>query len=556
MNYYPEHILVENELSEIYSKVEYIQQEGIQNNRAIYGDEVYLNENQEVVGIPKRSKKKMIGILYLDSTTKYGVQSNTGNMIYLCKSLHPEYGSFYISSSKKEKVKMYVRFEFKEWKRTQRLPHGIILDYIGKVGDEHTEYEMLRYYHDLDVSKWNDLKINRPIHENYEYEIFSIDPIGSKDIDDGFHFRKLEDGQFEIGVHIASPTFFIHEKNDIDRILMERISTVYLPHKNYPMIPKEISEDSASLLEGQIRPTISVIYRFGENGYEGMECKESWVRNRKNMNYEEVDQSIQSCEFGKKNRDLKGLIEFTKRIQQKEELDSHQLVEYWMIFTNQKIAEYGISRYGNQMILRTCPEEVDGWMSQDQRSTFEKYMRRKEMKSAKYQFYRSDQNMRHSILNIDYYTHFTSPIRRCIDFYIHLLLRNQWNESYEIDLERIHDKMKRIRRMERDLQIMRFIFQYPKQEDTILPQEKAYIVDLTDRYIKIYLHQFDIEGKIYYRDRMGYSEHREIEWNEDLKQITRNGREYKISDEIWVRIYIFQKEEFLRNKIRYEWCEL
>ena len=151
MNYHKNYLDIAS-LSEEVKIEKYEKQEGLKNNRAIYGDEVYILNN-EVVNIKTRSNKKIIGIIYMDSITQYGTNSS-GYPIYLCKPLNPKYEHFYVASGKKEKVRMYVVFEIKEWKETQRLPHGQVIEYLGKLGEEESEYEMLRYYHELNFNRW------------------------------------------------------------------------------------------------------------------------------------------------------------------------------------------------------------------------------------------------------------------------------------------------------------------------------------------------------------------------------------------------------------------
>jgi exoribonuclease R len=544
MNYFPEY----PEHTDSVSILRFENQEDIHNNRAIYGDEVYINEEKHIVGIHQRNRDIFTGILYFNSTTKYGIAKN-GNILYLCKSINPKYGNFYVSASKKERQNMYIRFHFHEWKTTQRLPHGTLIEYIGYVGDEHTEYEMLRSYHQLSIPRW---KILPHTHESplekVDFEVVSIDPIGSRDIDDAFHIEWNE-RECTIGVHIASPTVYFESQDDWNRIFLERISTIYLPHKNYPMLPSEYAENKCSLLEDTIRPAISVLYQYEKEGdewkWKGMEIRETHVKNRKNYAYEE--ESV----FFRKDKSLKKLREMTLHLSKKGEMDSHQLVEYWMIFTNAKIAEYCNEHYPHLSLLRICPSSNIIQESENMEE-WKLFLQKKEWKSAYYAYFDSTQSQSHEMLQLTAYTHFTSPIRRCVDFYVHLVLRQKITER--IDIHPLQEKMKRIRKLDRDIQKMKFIFQTP--DEKIQDIYDAYILDISSTKITIYIPSLNLEEKIYWKDRKGYRELQGFEFyrnEENIPMIRKEEREWRIGSKIQIRMFLFRKEEIFHQKIKIQW---
>ncbi len=549
--------ILENDLKvEIYEK-----QENIKNNRAIYGDEVYILDN-EVINIKSRTNKKIVGILYMDSITQYGSNSS-GNPLYLCKPLNNKYEHFYVASGKKEKIRIYVVIEFKEWNETQRLPHGQIVEYLGKVGEEEIEYEMLRYYHELNFNRWRLEKEelnekNNLITKDSEidYEVFSIDPIGSIDIDDAFHYKDLEDNKYEIGIHIASPTKYFDRVEDWMKILTERISTIYLINKKYNVLPNELSDDLCSLLENKKRFAITVIFE-----YEGIELKnwyfkESIVLNRKNYRYEDVDEMIEK-EFKKGDKELKKMYNKTKEIFNMKELDSHKYVELWMIKTNEMIAKYLVNNLEDpsRTILRVCKpykkNTKENELFEDQR--LKKYMERKEMKSAEYKYYETNNEyMGHSMMNLELYTHFTSPIRRSVDFYIHLLLLNKSVEKY--DLRKVNLFIKRTRRLDRDLKRMNYIFKMKKNE--VKTEVKGYLMEMTENYIKVYIPEYEMEEKYFIKDRVGYSSLKKIEYEYDetentkINKIKIDNKEYNLYEEKDIKIWIFTKEDNFMRKLK------
>ncbi len=543
-------------------------QEGLMNNRAIYGDEVYILNN-EVINIKSRSNKKIVGILYMDSITQYGT-NGSGYPIYLCKPLNGKYEHFYVASGKKEKVRMYVVFEFKEWKETQRLPHGQVVEYLGKLGDEESEYEMLRYHHDLNYNRWklekDELEQKKNLlkeNENIDYEIFSIDPIGSIDIDDAFHYRDLGENKYEIGVHIASPTKYVENENDWMKILSERISTVYLVHKKYNVLPNELADDLCSLLENKIRFAMTIIYEYENNELKNWYFRESIVKNRKNYRYEDVDDMI-GKNFKKGDKEMKQMYLKTKEIFGYEELDSHKYVELWMIKTNEMVAKYLVNNLEDpsRTILRVCLpfESVQNLEKENQlfeNQKIKKYMERKEMKSAIYKYYKENEYMGHSMMNLDLYTHFTSPIRRSVDFYIHLLLLNKDVKKY--DLDKANAFMKRTRKLDRDLKRMNYIFKMKKNE--VETNVKGYLMEMTENYIKVYIPDYELEEKYFIKDRVGYSNLKKIEYeyfensnidndNNKIKKIKIDEKEYNMYEERDIKIWVFSKEDNFYRKMK------
>jgi len=217
----------------------YVNDKEIINNRGITNDIVYINENNEVIGIKKRGNKFFIGILYIESKTKYGKNK------YLFKPLNKKFPDFFVTSQHKNEKNTYVKIEFKIWDKKDKLPNGCVLEYLGYVENIEATQEALRYYYDIAKPAMKikndkikaDLKTLEDI-DSIDYEIFSIDPEGSLDIDDAFHFNKMSDWhndssnvvKYEVGVHIASPTHFLF---DYIEEIMSRVSTVYLENKKY-----------------------------------------------------------------------------------------------------------------------------------------------------------------------------------------------------------------------------------------------------------------------------------------------------------------------------------
>jgi len=98
--------------------------------------------------------------------------------------------------------------------------------------------------------------------------IFTIDPKRSKDLDDAIHIKMIDESKklYQIGVHIADASYFLNKDSFLDKEALNRATTVYLVHKNIPMLPRILSENIISLLKGEERLTVSCIFNLYENG--------------------------------------------------------------------------------------------------------------------------------------------------------------------------------------------------------------------------------------------------------------------------------------------------
>jgi len=509
----------------------------------------------------------MIGILYTDSKIKYGMSLNK-KPYYLFKPTQKEKSSYvyYVPYENKIKSivqpKRYVLVEEEEDKKKshhKNIKYGKLINVIGLVGDIEAEYEHLLYYHNLFQSTWkigkenmnhildSNHEVDYNVNSNHEvdYNVFSIDPIGCMDRDDAFHIE-IKDDYYEIGVHIASPTVYF-EKDGIDwRKAIQRVSTIYMPHRKINMIPNQYSDNICSFIENEKRYAISIIYKLNNTyPYEHIGepmIKETVVCNQKAYSYEEYDELFL---FNK--NDFYSISSTISSLSLKKEIsDSHQLVEYWMIVTNQTIAKYMSKNYKNQCILRVHHPNTPTNMNIDNQLL--QYLNQKETKSASYEYIHSNheniKDQTHSICN-DVYTHFTSPIRRSIDFWNHLVLRNVIDPNEKIDLDSIQTFMKRMKKMERDSKRIQIISKFMEMYSTSNIYE-AYILDIKETKLKIYIPEFGIEDKI----TIIHSTIQKELNNNDINEIF-YPTSYLLYQKIKVKIYIFKDADVLFQKIRW-----
>ena len=575
-------------------------------NRVIIGDTVIVEDN-EIIGIKERMNKNIVGILYLDSKTKYGSFNN--KPLYLFKPSNKDYPNFYIPSDSSSKTKTFSVISFKEWKTTDKLPIGTLVETIGLVGDKESEIEHLRIYYEIKNNTWkiknekikkdelmlNDLAFNY----GYDYEVFSIDPIGSKDIDDAFHFKNIGDNNYEIGIHIASPTvFFGKEKEDILNIL-NRVSTVYLTDKKYNLLPNIYADNLVSLLENKVRFALSIIFVLDKDlNIISETVEKTVVKNIKNYNYDEFDNLYNKNSPENNNEDYKNMLDFINiseiffrgSLMQapdfwrnnnnhiRKEFNSHHLVEEWMIYSNKRVANYLINKNCSNIILRKHSSKTNNLeklgkiniinIDSNIDSRLINFLKIREENSAVYEIYDSTKNnisgeQTHSKLGDEFYTHFTSPIRRGVDFAIHLLIiANLEGKHLEYNFdENIINKInmftKNSRKFGRQLRRLEFIYEL-KNKDDIIRETFGYITKISKNKISLYLPEYNLEEKIiiipYKLENIV-----EIDFLDEhiikFKIGEEKEKEYKLYQELKLKLHVFTSFENIFDKLKIEILE-
>ena len=541
-----------------YIEIEKNKYMNVENNRAVNNDIVYYINNN-IVGIHTRNICDIVGILYLDSKIKYG--NINDKSLYLFKPTNKSYPNFYIPYKiKNNKNKIFCTINFKEWKITDKLPIGILINIIGNIGIKESEIEHMRIYYNVNNNVWkidnskknNDLKIIDDLQEKIEdYEVFSIDPIGSKDIDDAFHFKNIQKNEYEVGIHIASPTIFF-ENNYLD--ILERVSTVYLPNKKYNLLPNIYADEIISLLENKKRFALSLILKINNNLVVSYEIKETIVKNIKNYDYDTFDKYL------KKDNKLYDFINLTKIFFNVDIIDSHKLVEFWMIYTNKFIAKYLINNDFSNIILRSHQLNIKN-KEFNIDECLNNYLTLKEESSAVYVIYdKNDLNQYHSKLDNEYYTHFTSPIRRSIDFYIHMLLLNKIkytdNNNIVKKIDKINIFTKNCRKFDRIIRRLNFLYDIKESNKNI--ETYGYIINITKNKLTLYIPEYNLEEKVIivpYKFENAYKINIKNDNNNITKIVCINEnitKIYTLYEKINIKLWVFTSFENIFDKLRIE----
>lgn len=386
-----------------------------------------------------------------------------------------------------------------EWPADAKNPIGVVVDVLGKAGENNTEMHAilaefgLPYVYPKSVEKAAN-KIPKTITEEDLAEredfrdvvTFTIDPKDAKDFDDALSIRKLPNGLWEVGVHIADVTHFVKEGGIIDKEAYARATSVYLVDRTVPMLPESLCNMLCSLRPDEEKLTYSVILEMNDKA----EVKKSHIahtviKSNRRFCYEEAQAIIETGEGDykdeilelhklaqilRKGRFINGAIAFNRvemrfdiddtgkpiSVYFKESKEANQLIEEFMLLANRTVAER-IGKVGKDKKAKVFPYRIHDLPALDKLEDLNSFVSRfgykiktvgnktemakslnkmlAEVKNTKEQnlietvSLRAMQKARYSVHNIghyglafDYYTHFTSPIRRYPDMMVHRLL--------------------------------------------------------------------------------------------------------------------------------------
>ena len=386
-----------------------------------------------------------------------------------------------------------------EWPEKAKNPIGAVIDILGKAGENTTEMHAilaefgLPYIYPSSVEKAAD-KISAEIsaeeialREDFrQVTTFTIDPKDAKDFDDALSIRKLDNGLWEIGVHIADVSHYVKEGGVIDKEAEKRATSVYLVDRTIPMLPERLCNLICSLRPNEEKLAYSVIFNINEKGeVHDARVVHTVINSDRRFTYEEAQQVIETKEGDfkeevlmmdkiakalRENRFTSGAINFDRyevkfeidangkpiSVYFKESKDANKLVEEFMLLANKTVAEKigSVKKGGKAKVLpyrihdlpdpeklanlsqfiarfgykvRTTGSKTD--ISKSINHLLSDIQGKKEenlietvsiraMQKARY----STHNIGHYGLAFEYYTHFTSPIRRYPDMLVHRLV--------------------------------------------------------------------------------------------------------------------------------------
>ncbi len=573
--------------------------------KALQGDLIDINVEEKSYNIIDRNEHKLVGTLLLNSKVKYGVYKD--KLLYLFKPSVPNYPDFYVASKyENETENKYVYIEFAEWTNYLR---GNVIDYIGTVGTKEGEYNHLKYLNELNKIKeikfpkdkinedkekdeefQKSCKLNQSLFDtmnkkdkkkNYIYQLFSIDPIGCKDIDDAFHFKVLDEKNeiYEIGIHISYTwTYFKDQVTKYFQIFSERMSTFYDYNKNINMIPKEYAEDLCSLLEKKYRNVLSTIFVIKKDKIVSSDIKLKIGYIMKNYDYDSVNKLFDTYYQREKNtlsvkeNMLVGLMEVSKAIFKTDAVkDSHKLVEYWMLCANCVMAKKCVKKYGYRTILRVqegkkIKEQIENENIHNMDNTLKNFLNIYYGEAAEYRAYHKKKINVHYNINeflhwrYNYYTHSTSPIRRFCDMFIQGLYTQilpSRLKDYQLDTlfitRKMNDLNKNMRKYQNQSKVLDLLFKYVDKEEYIIDTH-GYIIEINveKNNMKVYFPEFGFILKRRIVDHK-LKNIAEISVKEENKYIVKiddiEEKIYELYKKYELKIYLFPKKYILQERM-------
>jgi ribonuclease R len=342
---------------------------------------------------------------------------------------------------------------------------------------------------------------------------FTIDPEDAKDFDDAISYRRLENGNFEIGVHIADVGHYVREGMALDKEAERRATSVYLPDRVCPMLPEKLSNVLCSLRPNEDKLTFSTIFEMDEKfNIKHYSIAKTIIHSKRRFSYEEAQVGIETGggDYGAELQTLnkiakhiraqrmkKGAIAFEKAevkfkldetgkpigIVLKIRKDAHLMIEDFMLLANETVAKYGsklrlgkkslpfvyrvhdkpdpakleifsavASRFGYHLKFddpRNAAETFNTLLKKVEGRPEQNVLETMAIRSMAKAEY-TTHNIGHYGLAMEHYTHFTSPIRRYPDVLVHRLLEGQLNNDDKmIDKDELEVRCKNSSLMER-----------------------------------------------------------------------------------------------------------
>lgn len=406
----------------------------------------------------------IVGVLKLSS--KY---FNTSKKGYILKEFHSIFGLLPTFMVKTNKIKdMKDKYVIVNVSYDEKTIVGTVERYLGDVGDELIEKTMCEIFcthnwkkidKQLNLDSNFGLNLNNnlglsaidltPERENLINGMFtvSVDPDGSKDIDDAISIRTLEttgNQSFEIGVHIADPSSYILQNSILDIEAFKRVESVYLQN-TFHMFPEHLSTNVFSLIEQQERRAFSVFFTVlkKDDRYTVTKktIKKTLIKVDLNTTYEKFQQIVNtSCDESLASINMKTLYLIGADLYKfKSDYSSKEMIEVFMILANNAVAE-SLVNLGSQLTPLLIRSQLDSDSSVELNADLEliKEHIRLKSSSAELKFYDKTRDNKHSSLGLDLYTHFTSPIRRYSDIIVHRTLYNLLTGTNVFNLDNLN----------------------------------------------------------------------------------------------------------------------
>ena len=361
-----------------------------------------------IVAVTERSSKPYVGTAEVTTNSIFVTPDSRrlGTDIYLSRKSYPK-----VQDGDKVLVRVI------EWPEGERLPYGELVDILGKAGDNDTEMHAILAEYDLPYKFENDViraaeRIDGKItvgeiasrRDMRDRVTFTIDPADAKDFDDALSLCKMQDGVWEIGVHIADVTHYVTPGSVVDNEAQERATSVYLVDRTVPMLPERLCNDLCSLRPHEDKLCFSAVFTMNENA----EILDEWfgrtvIHSDRRFAYEEAQEVIESgrgdfseeiitlhnlAQRLRQDRFKHGAIAFARDeirfkldekgcpvgVYTKIQKEANQLIEEFMLLANRRVAEFCAHRIANgRRVPRPMVFRVHDEPSEDKLQRFREF---------------------------------------------------------------------------------------------------------------------------------------------------------------------------------------
>ena len=242
---------------------------------ALHGDLVKVAVTQEKTGAAKRRSGEIIAILARSTRPFVGILHIAGKQAWVLMGSKTMPSDIQVPVPEGAKRGMKVAAVVDGWERGANCPKGHVVDVLGMPGENETEMHAilaefgLPYRFEKNVENAAD-KISDTITDKdragrrdfRKVLTFTIDPTDAKDYDDALSFRPLENGNYEVGIHIADVTYYVQPETPVDKEARERGTSVYLVDRTVPMLPEKLSNKLCSLRPHEEKLTFSAVFEI------------------------------------------------------------------------------------------------------------------------------------------------------------------------------------------------------------------------------------------------------------------------------------------------------